>query len=71
MGNILREARVRQGWTRAELSERTTGLVAPSSISSYESGHRAIKVETLVTLCAALDVRIESVFRAAERRLGS
>ncbi|GAA5162856.1 helix-turn-helix transcriptional regulator [Amycolatopsis dongchuanensis] len=68
VGNILRELRVRRGWTRADLSSRTGGLIAPSSISGYESGYRALKLELLASLCAALGVRVEAVIRAADHR---
>ncbi|WP_166459525.1 helix-turn-helix domain-containing protein [Amycolatopsis pithecellobii] len=68
VGNILRELRLGRGWTRAELSTRTAGEIAGSSISSYESGYRALKLEILATLCTALDVRVDAVFTAAERR---
>ena len=68
VGSLIRELRVRRGWSRADLSLRTGGRITPSSISGYESGYRALKLELLALLCTALGVRVEAVIRAADDR---
>lgn len=68
VGAVLRELRTQRGMSRAELSARTGGAIAPSAIAGYESAYRALKLELLAILCEALEVRVHSVIASAERR---
>jgi transcriptional regulator with XRE-family HTH domain len=55
----VREARNRRGWTQAELADRLTELGHPTNqptVARLESGKRAVPIEELFALAAALEV---------------
>ncbi len=53
-GNNLRAARETKGWTQEELAHRAE--LSPVQISRIERGKREIRLKTLLTLIAALDI---------------
>ncbi|WAL63967.1 helix-turn-helix transcriptional regulator [Amycolatopsis cynarae] len=68
---LLRDLRRTHGLSRSELSARTGGRISPSAIASYEDGHRALKMDTLAVLCAALGQSVRSLVGEAERRVSA
>jgi transcriptional regulator with XRE-family HTH domain len=66
-GKLLTEARRKKDWTQIELSEATKPKVDVSTISRIERGKPSrVRTNTLKALAKALDVRPESLCRAAE-----
>jgi HTH-type transcriptional regulator / antitoxin HipB len=65
LGSILRRARKRLKWSQADLAEKT-GL-RQATISLIENGHSAAKLETLLSVLAALDLE----FQIAPRTKGA
>lgn len=68
-GSNLRRARLRAGYTQAELSSATEAQVSPpvpidrAAISRLECGERAPDMPTLLRICAALYVRPTDLLR--------
>lgn len=61
IGNLVRRARKRHGWSQTQLGEKT-GL-RQETISLIETGNPATRLETILTVVAALDLE----FRLASR----
>lgn len=55
IGMKIREARVNKGWTQNELAFKV-GMKQPD-ISKIEEGKKNITLETLATLCKALEIK--------------
>lgn len=64
IGSIIRRVRKKRGLSQTELSERT-GL-RQGTISLIETGNPAARIETLLTVLAALDLD----FRIGAREAG-
>lgn len=64
IGNIVRRARKKRGWSQTRLGERA-GL-RQETVSLIETGHPAAKLETILAVLAALDLE----FRIAPRAQG-
>jgi HTH-type transcriptional regulator/antitoxin HipB len=64
IGNLVRSARKRRGWSQTQLGERT-GL-RQETISLIETGNPATRLETILAVLAALDLE----FRLAARSKG-
>jgi transcriptional regulator with XRE-family HTH domain len=68
-GSNLRRARLRAGYTQAELSSATEGQVSPpvpidrAAISRLECGERAPDMPTMLRICAALGVKPTALLR--------
>lgn len=68
-GSNLRRARLRAGYTQAELSSATEAQVSPpvpidrAAISRLECGERAPDMPTMLRICAALEVRPTELLR--------
>lgn len=68
-GRNLRLARMRVGYTQAELSSATEAQISPpvpidrAAISRLECGERAPDMQTLLRVCAALGVRPTDLLR--------
>jgi transcriptional regulator with XRE-family HTH domain len=68
-GGNLRRARLRVGYTQAELSSATETQVSPpvpidrAAISRIECGERAPDMPTLLRICAALELRPTELLR--------
>ncbi len=68
-GSNLRRARLRAGYTQAELSYATEAQVSPkvpidrAAISRLECGERAPDMPTLLRICAALGLRPTELLR--------
>lgn len=65
----LRESRLRQKpkLTMAEVCRRTGGAVRPSSLASYESGRRSLRIDVVWAITRALGEDLAAVLRAAEQ----
>ncbi len=61
IGYRIREIRVKEGLTQAELAEKT-GLSVPV-ISSIENAHSRIWLSTFASICEALQVSADDVLR--------
>lgn len=61
IGNLVRRARKRRGWSQTQLGEKT-GL-RQETISLIETGNPATRLETILAVLAALDLE----FRLAAR----
>lgn len=61
-GLFLRELRTSNGWTLAELSERTG--IPVSTLSKVETGKMSLSYDKLVRLSAGLDIDITRLFSA-------
>ena len=57
IGNLIRRARKRLKWSQGELAEKA-GL-RQATISQIESGNPAARLETLLTVLAALDLEFQ------------
>ena len=64
IGNLVRRTRKKRGWSQTELGNKS-GL-RQETISLIETGNPATKLETILTVLAALDLE----FRAAPRSKG-
>lgn len=65
IGNIVQRARKKRDWTQTQLGEQA-GL-RQETISLIETGNPAAKLETILSVLAALDME----FRIATRSKGS
>lgn len=64
IGNLVRRARKRRGWSQTQLGERA-GL-RQETISLIETGNPATRLETILAVLAALDLE----FRLTARTKG-
>jgi transcriptional regulator with XRE-family HTH domain len=67
---LLRESRIRQGLTQAQVSARTGGLVSKAALANYETGHRSVRVDVFWLLVRALGEDAGVILANAERRSG-
>lgn len=67
---LLRESRIRQGLTQAQVSARTGGLVSKAALANYETGHRSLRVDVFWLLVRALGEDAGVTLTSAERRSG-
>jgi transcriptional regulator with XRE-family HTH domain len=65
LGDELRQARKRLGWTRRELLRRANVDISLQTLATYELGTRSISVTRLVELCAALGVTAHELLARA------
>lgn len=61
VGTALRALRVDRGLSQSELA-RLLGI-SPSAVSQAERGRRGLSLETLLTLCAKLDLTLDELLR--------
>lgn len=57
IGSALRRARKKLGWSQQVLSQKTN--LRQETISLIETGHSAARIDTLLTLLAALDLEFQ------------
>ena len=57
LGNMIQRERKQRRWSQTELGERTG--MRQSAISMIEKGQAALKLDTLLTIVAALDLDIQ------------
>lgn len=69
LGEVLRAARVAQGWTQARLAE-AAGL-RQHHVSNVENGLKDVKLSTLIALAVALDLDLALGARQAPSSAGS
>jgi len=62
--NNLKSARVKAGFSGAELCRMMNGLVSKQAISKYEKGQMMPDSTTLIALAKALDVKVDYFFRS-------
>jgi HTH-type transcriptional regulator / antitoxin HipB len=62
LGNAIHRARKEQRLSQTQLGEKTG--MQQSDISKIENGHAAMKLETLLSLLAALDLDLQITPRA-------
>lgn len=65
IGNLVRRARKREGLSQAELGDKA-GL-RQETISLIETGHPAAKLQTILSVLAALDLELRIVPRSKAR----
>lgn len=65
IGNLVRRARKRQGLSQGELGDKA-GL-RQETISLIETGHPAAKLQTILSVLAALDLELRIVPRSKAR----
>jgi len=65
IGTVIQRARKRRGWTQSVLAERA-GL-RQATVSEIESGSRAARLDTILSVLAALDLE----FRIDARTRGT
>jgi HTH-type transcriptional regulator/antitoxin HipB len=63
-GNIIRRARKQRGWSQTQLADKT-GL-RQETISLIETGNPAVRLDTILSVLAALDLE----FRMGPRSKG-
>jgi transcriptional regulator with XRE-family HTH domain len=68
ISGLLKEFRVKQGWTQEELGHRSG--YAPVYINLLERGHRNPSIQALINLCQACGVQPSAFFAEVERRVG-
>ena len=54
LGNLIQRERKQKGWSQAELGDRVA--MRQSAVSMIEKGQAALKLDTLMTIMAALDL---------------
>jgi transcriptional regulator with XRE-family HTH domain len=64
---LIKELRVRQGWTQEELGHRSG--YDPVYINMLERGRRNPSIRALVDLCQAFGIRPSTFIAEVERRL--
>lgn len=64
IGNLIRRARKKLGWSQTELGERAG--MRQETISLIETGNPATKLETILAILAVLDLE----FRIEQRSKG-
>jgi len=65
IGNLIRRARKNRGFSQTQLGEKA-GL-RQETISLIETGHPAAKLETILSVLAALDLEFRIVPRSSGR----
>ncbi|CAE6752032.1 HipB protein [Nitrospira defluvii] len=65
IGNLVRRARKRQGLSQAALGEKAG--MRQETISLIETGHPAAKLQTILSVLAALDLELRIVPRSKAR----
>jgi transcriptional regulator with XRE-family HTH domain len=70
LGDELRRARNRQGWTRKDLQARLGQDVALQTLATYELGTRPLSVARLIELAGALDVSVLEILSRTLGRVG-
>lgn len=70
VASLLRESRVRRGFTQAQVSARTGSLVSKAALANYETGHRSLRVDVFWLLVRALGEDAGAMLTNAERRSG-
>jgi transcriptional regulator with XRE-family HTH domain len=68
IGEELRRARNRVGWTRAELVERLHSDLRVHTYATYENGTRRCTVARFVEICSALEVPAPDILELAMQR---
>jgi UDP-N-acetylglucosamine 1-carboxyvinyltransferase len=59
VGQLIREGRMRRGWTQAQLAERLA--TSQSAVNRIERGHQNVSLEMLTRIGVALDSELVSV----------
>lgn len=67
VGVVIQDARLKLGYTQAQLSERAG--IGLGSLSKYERDRSNIPLDALVLVADALDVRPSDILAEAERRM--
>ena len=71
VAGLLRDSRVRQGLTQAQVAARTGGLVSKAALANYETGHRSLRVDVFWIVVRALGEDVGTLLSGAERLSGS
>ncbi|ACU76138.1 protein of unknown function DUF955 [Catenulispora acidiphila DSM 44928] len=61
VGQRIRAARTRRGWSQAELAARLAGQPTPTAISYWESGRRSVGLDDLIELARVLGLGISEL----------
>lgn len=69
LGDELRRARRRLGWTRKQLQSRLRSEISLQTLGTYESGTRRCSVARLFELCEALDVLTHDLLARVYERI--
>lgn len=69
LGDELRRARKRRGWTRKDLQERLQTEISLQTLATYELGTRQCSVVRFVELCLAMDERPDELLSRAHSRM--
>jgi hypothetical protein len=69
LGDELRRARKRLGWTRTNLQERLQTEISLQTLATYELGTRQCSVVRFVELCLAMDERPDELLGRAHNRM--
>jgi transcriptional regulator with XRE-family HTH domain len=69
LGEALREARLRKGWTLGQASEYSAGRFRPTSIAGYERGERQISLRRFAVLAGVYGIRADRVFAQVLERM--
>lgn len=65
LGNLIRRARRRLGWSQTVLGEKAG--VRQETVSLVENGHAAARLDTILALLAALDLDLQVEARGKRR----
>lgn len=66
----LREARLSQKLTQAELAARTGGRVSKAALANYETRQRSLRIDVFWVLVRALEIDPAALLATAERESG-
>lgn len=69
LGDELRKARKRRGWTRKNLQDRLACEISLQTLATYELGTRQCSVVRLAELCLALDEPPHQLLERVHQRM--
>lgn len=69
LGDELRRARKRRGWTRKDLQQHLRTEISLQTLATYELGTRQCSVVRFVELCIALGERPDELLARAHKRV--
>jgi transcriptional regulator with XRE-family HTH domain len=69
LGEALREARMRKGWTLGQASELSGGRFRPTSIAGYERGERQVSLRRFAVLAGVYGVRADRLLAHVLERM--
>lgn len=68
LGMILKEARLKMGFSYDTLADKINGIKTKSTLKRYEAGESKIDMETLARICEVLHIEVDRCLSLARNR---